>query len=94
MDNIKINDGYEVVAKKVREFWGEHGAFDVVVLLRLDGYPVETIGFCESDSNYEDVTFDNDFWEGEQNIDIELITPLYEVLEYWRDHAKKEEKND
>ena len=87
-----IYDGYEVVAKDIREYWNKNGVFDVVCLLRLDGYPEEVIAFCESDSDYENVTFNTDFWEGEQNIEIELIKPLWEVLEFYRDHVKKEDK--
>lgn len=84
-------DGYEIVAKEVRAYWNKNGVSDVVCLLRLDGYPIEVIAFAQSDYDYEDVTFENDFWEGEEKIEIELITPLWKVLEFYRDHVKKED---
>lgn len=88
----KIWNGYDVVDREIRKYWRANGVSDVVVLLRLDEYPEEVIAFCESDNNYEKVTYNTDFWEGEQNIEIELIKPLWEVLLFYRDHAKKEEK--
>ena len=72
----RIWNGYEVVANKVREYWKSNHITDVVILLRLDGYPEEVIAFCESDNNGEKVEFNTDFWEGEQLIEVELITPL------------------
>ena len=92
MDMCRILDGYEVVGNKVREYWKNNPISDVVILLRLDGYPEEVIAYCESDYNDKEVTFNTDFWEGEQLIEVELITPLYEVLSFWRDNARKEAK--
>ena len=85
-------DGYKIVGDKVREYWRHNGVMDSVLLLRLDGYPVEVIAFSESDSDHETVTFNTDFWEGEENIEVELISPLWEVLEFYRDHKVKEDK--
>lgn len=82
-------DGYEYVADKVREYWKENGVSDVVVLLRTDGYPHEVIAQCHSDSDYESVTFDYDFWEGEQLIEVEIIEPLWEVLLEYRDRKER-----
>lgn len=87
-------DGYKIVGDKVREYWKHNGVMDEVLLIRLDGYPFEVIAFCESDSDYETVTFNTDFYEGEENIEVELITPLWEVLNFYRDHVKKEDAND
>ena len=90
----RIWNGYEVVEKQVRDYWKKNGISDVVVLLRLNESPYEVIAFCESDRNYEKVEFNTDFWEGEQFIEVELIKPLWEVLEYYRDHVKKEGDED
>lgn len=77
----RIQDGYEVVAKEVSDYWQKEGITDVVIVMSLDGCPYTTIAFCESDSNYEEVSFLHDFWEGEQNISLFDITPLWEVLD-------------
>ena len=82
-------DGYKIVADKVREYWKKNGVSDVVVLLRTDNYPHEVIAQCLSDSDYESVTFDYDFWEGEQNIEVEIIEPLWKVLLEYRDRKEK-----
>ena len=82
----RIWNGYEVVSDAVREYWISNYISDVVCLIRPDGCPMEVIAFCESDNNGEKVTFNTDFWEGEQNIEIELIKPLWEVLEFFRDY--------
>ena len=89
-----VGNAYEVVGKEVQKYCKTHHISDVVVLLRLDGVPHEVAAFCESDNNYEKIEFNTDFWEGEQNIEVELIKPLWEVLEYYRDHVKKEVKKD
>ena len=83
--------GYEVVRDKVREYWSSNGVSDVLVLLRVEGHAVETIAFCESDTNFEEVTFDYDWWEGEpvEEIVIEHIVPLWEVLYDYRKEWEK-----
>lgn len=90
----RIWNGYDIVDREIRKYWRTNGVSDVVVLLRLDEYPDEVIAFCESDNNYEKVTYNSDFWEGEQNIEIELIKPLWEVLLFYRDYVKKEANNE
>lgn len=80
-----MNNGYDYVSEYVKAFWKENGACDVAILLMLDGEPHEVIAFCQSDSNYADVTFLTDFWEGEEKIIIQDITPLYELLQDYRD---------
>lgn len=77
-------NGYEFVADKVREYWKKNGSLDVVCFISLDGGYEEVVAFNESDSNYEDVTFNFDFWEGEKDIQIQKIVPLWEVLYDWR----------
>ena len=83
---------YDEISKKVIECRKETGETDLVVLFRMDGIPYEVLTTWEDGDIFDSVTFNNDFWEGEQNIEVELITPLNEVLEFWRDHAKKEDK--
>lgn len=81
---------YDEISKKVIEYRKETGETDLVVLFRMDGVPYETLTTWENGDIFDSVTFNDDFWEGEENIEVELITPLYEVLNYWRDHAKRE----
>lgn len=79
-----MNDAYEIVGDFVRTYWKEHYICDVAILLLIDGEPREVIAFCESDSDYESVTFNTDFWEGEENVHVQDITPLYNLLDDYR----------
>lgn len=85
---------YDLISKEVVEYRKATGETDLVVLFRMDGIPYEVLTTWENGEIFDSVTFNDDFWEGQENIEVELITPLYEVLEFWRDHAKKEENND
>lgn len=76
--------GYDVVGEQIKEYWKSHHICDVVVLILVDGSEVETVAFCESDSDPEHVTFLDDFWEGEEDVRVQKIKPLYEVLEIYR----------
>ena len=77
-------DGYKIVADAVREYWKRTGSMDAVCFISLDGQNEEVIAFNESDSDYESVTFNYDFWEGEKDIKIQKIVPLWKVLYEWR----------
>ena len=79
-----MKDAYEYVGNEVRQFWREKGIIDCVVLLTTDGYPHKVLAFCESDSNPNDVTFLYDFWEGEDDVRVQHIKPLWEILSDYR----------
>lgn len=85
---------YDLISKEVIEYRKKTGETELVVLFRMDGIPYEVLTTWENGEIFDSVTFNDDFWEGQENIEVELITPLYEVLEFWRDHAKKEVEND
>ena len=85
--------GYDYVGNAVRQFWKEDYLCDVVCLLLCDGAEYEVIAYCESDRNYEDVTFNYDWWEGEENIVVQHIEPLSNVLQAYR-YKYEEEKGD
>ena len=74
------NNGYMQVAEKVREYWRKEGITDVVVVLKQDVSIYTTIAFCQSDSDPNTVEFLDDFYEGQKNIKVFSITPLWEVL--------------
>ena len=76
-----MKNGYDTVADKVREYWNIEGVTDVVVVLTADKCVHTVIAQCWSDSDFENVTFNTDWWEGEENIQVFSIVPLWEVLE-------------
>lgn len=79
-----MNNAYDYVGDVVRVFWEQHYICDVAILLLIDGEPREVIGFCESDSDFDTITFNTDFWEGEENVVVQDITPLSRLLEDYR----------
>lgn len=76
-------NAYEIVRNVVREYWKINGISDVALVIELDGDEYVTIAFCESDSDYYNVEFLDDFWEGEEEIKVTKITELWKILYKW-----------
>ena len=77
------------IADAVRAYWTQTLPQDVVVFFEQKySYDViwTSLGevvFCRSDSDYETVSFLNDFCEGQTCVRNIRIVPLREVLEYY-----------
>ena len=79
-------DGYEIVADKVREYWNNVYMMPITVAVALesDGSADEVVASPVSSENFEEVEFDYDFWEGEENVKVTKIAPLWDLLYQWR----------
>ena len=89
-------DSYDYIEDAVRIYWKNTFPQDVVAFFRqkysFDDEWVchEEAVFCKSDSDYENVSFLNDFCEGQTCVENIQIVPLSEVLEYYaRMHLEK-----
>ncbi len=86
-------NSYDYVADAVRTYWNNTFPRDVVAFFRQkysfnDKWEyLEEVVFCKSDSDYETVTFLNDFCEGQTCVENIIIVPLCEVLEYYGENA-------
>ena len=81
-----MTDGYEIVADKVREYWHEVYLMpiDVAVAIECDGMIDEVVASPVSSENFEEVEFSYDFWEGEEDVKVRKIAPLWDLLYQWR----------
>jgi hypothetical protein len=86
----------DIIEAEVRKFWEESGySFDVVAFF-YQKYDWETEWcFCSeivmSDSSYNyDMTFLNDFCEGQTCVKDLKIVPLHDVLEYYAEDRIRE----
>lgn len=84
------------IADAVRAYWEKTLPQDVVVFfdqkysLEATWTSLAEVVFCESDSDYETVSFLNDFCEGQTCVRNTIIVPLREVLEYYaKMHQRK-----
>ena len=79
-------DGYEIVADKVREYWENSYMMpiEVAVAVELDGCIDEVVASPSSSENFKEVTFSYDFWEGEEDVKVKRIAPLWDILYKWR----------
>ena len=80
----------DYIADAVRSYWKDDGLPQDVVVYFYQKYAFdnawcwcEEVAFSESDSDYETVTFLNDFCEGETCVKDITIVPLSEVLEHY-----------
>lgn len=82
-------NSYDYIADAVRTYWKNTFPQDVVVFFQQkyscdDEWEChEEVVFCESDSDYETVSFLSDFCEGQTCVENIIIVPLYKVLEYY-----------
>lgn len=81
-----MKDGYEIVADKVREYWENSYMMpiSVAVAIESDGLADEVVASPISSENFKDVEFNYDFWEGEENVKVIKIAPLWDILYRWR----------
>ena len=86
---MKILNSEQIIAKCVREFWKDKYPQDVVIFFEQK-YDFENewnnyicIAFCESDTDYDNITFLYDFCEGQTDVKNIYITPLTDVLSYF-----------
>ena len=81
------------IADAVRAYWKQTLPQDVVVFFEQKySFDViwtshEEVVFCESDFDYETVSFLNDFCEGQTCVGNIRIVPLCEVLEYYAENG-------
>ena len=82
-------NSYDYIADAVRAYWKDVYPQDVVVFFRQkyscdDEWEChEEVAFCESDSDYETVSFLMDFCEGQTCVKDVIVVPLLEVTEYY-----------
>ena len=87
----------DIIEDMVKEFWKQTYPQDVVVFFyqkyehEKRWWWQEEIVECWSDSDYETVTYRNDFCEGETCIKDVTIVPLSEVTEFYTKHKLKKE---
>lgn len=82
-----VMDSYDIVAEIVRLYWRRtHFAQDMVVYFKQkyehekDWEWCEEIAFCNSDTDMDNVSFLNDFCEGQTCVNIYEIVPLTDVI--------------
>jgi len=86
-------NSYDYIADAVRIFWKNTFPQDVVAFFRQkysfddEWECLEEIVFCDSDSDYETVSFLDDFCDGQTCVENIIIVPLREVLEYYGENA-------
>lgn len=92
-----MKNSYDVIANKIREYWKNNFPQDVIVFFEQK-YSYDTtwevhqeLVECESDTDYESVTFLNDFCEGQTQIRNIKIVPLSIVTQYYYDDVIKNE---
>ena len=79
-------NSYDIVGDAVKEYWCKNFPQDVVVFFEQK-YEYDTcwermeeLVESWSDSDYDNMTFLNDFCEGQTDVIIHSIVPLHEVL--------------
>ena len=78
------------IAREIRKFWKKEGVCDVVVFFEQkykdeDKWEeVEVLAECESDTDYNTITFNYDFCEGEEDVRDVKIIPFHDVLRVYR----------
>lgn len=80
-------DSYDIIASAVKAYWQKsHFPRDVVVYFwqkydhEEDWEWCGEVVFCHSDTDYDNLSFLNDFCEGQTCVDIIEIVPLTEVI--------------
>lgn len=89
------NNTYDYVENAVRYYWQSFYPQPVIAFFcqkydfedRWEWH--EELIECDSDTDYETVTFLNDFCEGQTDIKCLHIVPLNDVLDYYFEHHKK-----
>ena len=80
---------YDYIADAVRTYWKNSYPRDVVAFFwQKYDYDekwewCEEVVFCKSDSDYEEVSFLNDFCEGQTQVKDIKIAPLTEIIEHY-----------
>lgn len=83
-------DSCDIIAEAVRNYWKKEYPQDVVVFFyqkydyETDWRQCEELAIAHSDSDYESITFLNDFCEGETDVKDIHIVPLWIVLSTYR----------
>lgn len=92
-----MKDSYDIIEAAVKEYWKKHLPIDVVVFFYQKYEHDNNWEWCEelveshSDSDYENMTFLNDFCEGQTCVKDITIVPLWEVTKYYTDNKLKGE---
>ena len=82
-------NSYDHVADAVRTYWKNNYPQDVVVFFRQKYSCAnewewhEEVVFCQSDSDYETISFLNDFCEGQTCVNDITVVPLLEITEHY-----------
>ena len=82
-------NSYDYIADAVRTYWKNTFPQDVVAFFRQkysydDEWEFhEEVVFCKSDSDYETISFLNDFCEGQTCVKDITVVPLSEITEYY-----------
>ena len=82
-------NSYDYIADAVRTYWKNTFPQDVVAFFRQkysyddEWECLEEVIFCKSDSDYETISFLNDFCEGQTCVKDITVVPLLEIIEYY-----------
>lgn len=92
MGGVFMRTNYDIVGDKIRDFWRKNHPQDVIAFFSQKYKHEEMWEFCaefatsRSSNDYETVIFEDDFWEGQEEIkDIEIV-PLEEIIEFYLDN--------
>lgn len=83
-------DSCDIIAETVQKYWRKSYPQDVVVFFyqkyshETDWRQCEELVIAHSDSDYESITFLDDFCEGETDVKDIRIVPLWVVLSTYR----------
>lgn len=88
---MKKANAYDIIADHVKGYWDKTYPCDVIVFFKMkydfeQHYTYyEELVECESDTDNDHMTFNNDFCEGQTDCIVEDIIPLYKVAGYYRE---------
>ena len=83
---MAIRNSYDVIEEAVKKYWSKNHPQDVIVFFEQKyGHDtrwdrMEELVESWSDTDYDNMTFLNDFCEGQTDVIIHDIVPLHEVL--------------
>lgn len=85
-----MKDSYEIIGDAVREFWKQEGFADNVIVFFNQKYSNEKewkhcqeLVMCNSDTDFENVTFLFDFCEGQTEVSNIHIKTLEDVVNFY-----------
>lgn len=85
-----MRTNYDIVGEKVCEFWKKTCSQPVVVFFsqkyEFEDEWEQLAEIAYPDNYYDEVVFENDFWEGQTEVKDIKIVPFDEILQFYIDN--------